>query len=136
MFQWAKFEAPSYDRYLDIIITNFQCPNLQREIIRKKIISLFLNFHQVIYSSSSISSPSLKLLDIIFSKYLDYKFSKSKICKGGKFEKNKITCLKFSPGNLLILYQVTKFEAPSYNIFLDIMNTNFLSPNLQREIIR
>ena len=44
---------------------------------------------------------------------------------------------KFSPGNLLIiLYQLTKFEAPSYNSFRDITITNLQSPNLQREIIQ
>ena len=66
--------------------TNFQSPNLQREIIRKK---------------------------------------------------NKITFFKFSPIDILIiLYQLTKFEAPSCYSLGDIMNTNFQSPNLQREIIR
>ena len=66
--------------------TNFQSPNLQREIIKKKILYFFF---------------------------------------------------KFSPIDLLIiLYQLTKFEAPSCYSFLDIMNTNFQSPNLQREIIR
>ena len=65
--------------------TNFQSPNLQREIIRKKIKKLFF---------------------------------------------------KFSPIDLLIiLYQLTKFEAPSCYSFRDIMITNFQSPNLQREII-
>ena len=44
------------------MITNFQSSNLQREIIRKKKNNFFLNFHQLIYSSSSISWPSLKLL--------------------------------------------------------------------------
>ena len=44
---------------------------------------------------------------------------------------------KFSPIDLLtILYQLTKFEALSYNTFRDIMITNFPSPNMQREIIR
>ena len=67
------------------MITNFQSPNLQREIIRKKNNFFF----------------------------------------------------KFSPIDLLIiLYQMTKFEAPSCNTFQDIMITNFQSPNLQREIIR
>ena len=37
---------------------------------------------------------------------------------------------------LIILYQLTKFEAPSCYPFPDIMITNFKSPNLQREIIR
>ena len=36
----------------------------------------------------------------------------------------------------IILYQLTKFEAPSCYRFPDIMITNFKSPNLQREIIR
>ena len=67
------------------MITNFQSPNLQRDIIRK----------------------------------------------------NKITFFLFSPIDLLIiLYQMTKFEAPSCNPFRDIMNTNFQSPNLQRQIIK
>ena len=44
---------------------------------------------------------------------------------------------KFAPGILLvILYQMTKFEASSCNTFQDIMVTNFQSPNLQREIIK
>ena len=42
----------------------------------------------------------------------------------------------FSPIDLLIiLYQLTKFEAPSCYSFRDIMITNFQSPNLQSEII-
>ena len=42
---------------------------------------------------------------------------KVQIFKGRLFEKNKITFFKFSPIDLLIiLYQLTKFEAPScYN---------------------
>ena len=52
-------------------------------------------------------------------------------------KKNKITFFKFSPINLfIILYQLTKFEAPSCDSVRDIMNTIFPSPNLQREIIR
>ena len=66
--------------------TNFQSPNLQREIIRKKI------------------------------KYFFFKFSQIDL--------------------LIILYQLTKFEAPSCYSFRDIMITHFQSPNLQREIIR
>ena len=33
---FSKFEAPSCYSFRDIMITNFQSPNLQREIIRKK----------------------------------------------------------------------------------------------------
>ena len=52
-------------------------------------------------------------------------------------KKNKITFFKFSPIDLLIiLYQLTKFEAPSFYSFCDNRNTNFQSPNLQREIIK
>ena len=44
---------------------------------------------------------------------------------------------KFSPIDLLIiLYQLTKFEAPSCYSFRDIMITNFQSLNIQREIIQ
>ena len=50
---------------------------------------------------------------------------KVQICKGRLLKKI-----------LIILYQLTKFEAPSCYSFRDIMNTNFQSPNLQREIIR
>ena len=52
-------------------------------------------------------------------------------------KKNKKLLIKFSPIDLLIiLYQLTKFDAPSCYNFRDIMITNFQSPNLQREIIR
>ena len=51
-------------------------------------------------------------------------------------KKKNIYFFKFAPGILLvILYQLTKFEAPSCNTFRDIIITNFQSPNLQREII-
>ena len=36
LYQLAKFEAPSCNTFQDIMITNFQSPNLQREIIREK----------------------------------------------------------------------------------------------------
>ena len=36
LYQLTKFEAPSCYTFGDIMITNFQSPNLQREIIRKK----------------------------------------------------------------------------------------------------
>ena len=86
LYQLTKFEAPSCSTFRDIMITNFQSPNLQREIIRKKYNNFFF---------------------------------------------------KFSPNDLLInLYQLTKFEAPGCYSFRDIMNSNFQSPNLQREIIR
>ena len=36
LYQQTKFEVPSCYNFRDIMITNFQSPNLQREIIRKK----------------------------------------------------------------------------------------------------
>ena len=36
LYQLPKFEAPSCYSFRDIINTNFQSPNLQRKIIRKK----------------------------------------------------------------------------------------------------
>ena len=65
LYQLTKFEAPSCYTFGDIMITNFQSPNLQREIIRKKYNNFFLNFHQLMYSSSSISWQRLKLLAVI-----------------------------------------------------------------------
>ena len=63
--------------------------------------------------------------------------SKSKSAKGDYSKKNNITFFLFSPINILIiLYQLTKFEAPSCYSFRDIINTNFQSPNLQRGIIK
>ena len=52
-------------------------------------------------------------------------------------KKKNIFFFRFLPIDLLIiLYQLTKFEAPSCYSFRNIMITNFKSPNLQREIIR
>ena len=82
----TKFEAPNCNTFPDIMITNFQSANLQREIIHKNKTTFFKK-----------NSP----IDV-----------------------------------LIILYQLTKIEAPSCYSFRDIMNTNFQSPNLQREIIR
>ena len=85
----TNFQSPNLQKeiysFRDIMITNFQSPNLQREIIKKKNIIFFFLF-----------SP----IDL-----------------------------------LIILYQLTKFEAPSCYSFRDIMNANFQSPNLQRETI-
>ena len=46
----------------------------------KKCINFFLNFHQVIYSLSSISRPSLKILAVIIFEISS--FSMSKFAKG------------------------------------------------------
>ena len=56
------------------------------------------------------------------------------ICDAGV--QNPLFFSKYSPIDLLIiLYLLTMFEASSCYSFRDIMNTNFQSPNLQREII-
>ena len=60
----TKFEAPSCNSFRDIMNTNFQSPNLKREIIKNKQ-TFFSIFHQLFSSSSSISCPSLKLLAVI-----------------------------------------------------------------------
>ena len=61
---------------------------------------------------------------------------KSKSAKRDNSKKIKKFFFQFSQINLLIiLYQLTKFEAPSCYSFQDIINTNFQMPNLQREII-
>ena len=61
-YKLSKFEAPSCNGFE---ISSFLCPNLQRAITQKNIMS-FVNFYQVIYSLSSISGPSLKRLAAIF----------------------------------------------------------------------
>ena len=64
------------------MITNFQSPNLQREIIREKKNNFFLNFHQLIFSSSYISRPSLKFLAVIVFEISWLQIFKVQICKG------------------------------------------------------
>ena len=61
---------------------------------------------------------------------------KSKSAKGDNAKKNKITFFKILINYfLIILYQLTKFEAPCCYSFRDIMIINFQSLNLQMEII-
>ena len=40
-YQMTIFEAASYNNFRDILITSFQCPNLQRAITRKNKITFF-----------------------------------------------------------------------------------------------
>ena len=40
-YEMTMFEAPSYKYFRDILMTNFQRPNLQRAITRKKQNSFF-----------------------------------------------------------------------------------------------
>ena len=58
------------------------------------------------------------LIIIVFRDMSILKISNSKFVNGNKLKKIKINFVTISPGNLLItLYQMTKFEAPSYNRF-------------------
>ena len=51
--------------------------------------------------------------------------------------KKKYLFFLFSPGNLLIIfYQLTMFEAPSYNNFRKILMKSFRCQNLQKAITR
>ena len=65
-------------------------------------------------------------------------FQKSKSAKGANSKKiKKNFFFNFSSIHfIIILFQLTKFEAPSCHTFRDIMITNFQSPNLQRGKIR
>ena len=66
---------------------------------------------------------TLKLLAVIFLRYLDYKFPMPKFAKGNNSKKKKIN---FSSGYLLIIfYQLTKFEATCCKSFWDILITSF-----------
>ena len=71
------------------MITNFQSPNLQREIIQKKIKYFFFKFSPIdlliiLYQLTKFEAPSCYSL-----RYHDYKFSKSKSAKGDNSKKIK-----------------------------------------------
>ena len=59
-----KFQNPLFNFKQQRAITQ----KMQRAITRKPLLLLFFNFHQVIYSLSSISCPSLKLLAVMVFK--------------------------------------------------------------------
>ena len=71
------------------MITNFQSPNLQREIIRKNKIFFFkfspIDLLIILYQLTKFEAPSC----YSFSRYHDYKFSKSKSAKGDNLKKIK-----------------------------------------------
>ena len=52
------------------------------------------------------------------------------------FKTRVILSLKLLAILLIILYKLTKFEAPSYNNFWDNLITSFQCPNLQRAIAK
>ena len=120
------------------MITNFQSPNLQREIIRKILNNFFFKFSPIdlliiLYQLTKFIAPSCySFRDIMITNFQSPNLQREII---RKILNNFF--FKFSPIDLLIiLYQLTKFIAPSCYSFRDIMITNFQSPNLQREIIR
>ena len=119
---FTKSEATNCNGFWDLSLLHVK---MQRAITQKNKITFFLNFHQVIYSLSSISCPSLKPLAVIFLRYQAFYVQ---IVKGQsyKLRKNKRTFFKFSPVHqLIILYLLTKFEAPSCYNFQDILITKF-----------
>ena len=69
--------------------TNFQSPNLQREIIRKNKITFFkfspIDLVIILYPLIKFEAPSC----YSFLRYHDYKFSKSKSAKGDNSKKLK-----------------------------------------------
>ena len=91
-------------------MTKFAKGNNSKEIF-------FLYFYQVIYSLLSISRLSLKLLAIIVFEISWLQVFNAKICKGQYFEKIHFY-FELSPGyELIIFYQLTKFEATCCNSF-------------------
>ena len=100
---------------------------MQRLYLKKKYI--FIYFHQLLYKLPSITRPDLELLAVLeISSFQCQKFAK------GNNSKNIYIFFEWSPSILLIiLYKLTKFEAPSCNVF-EILS--FLCPNLQRAITK
>ena len=73
--------ATCCNSFWDTLITSFQCQKLQRARTQKNRIS-FSNFHKVIYSLSSISWPSLKLLAVTVFEISWLQVFNAKVCKG------------------------------------------------------
>ena len=80
--------------------TNFQSPNLQREIIRKKYNNFFLNFHRLINSTSSILYQLTKFESDVHTIY---------IC-----ENLASRCRYFN----IKTVQLTKFESDVHTIYI------------------
>ena len=73
LYQLTKFEAPSYNTFQVLLITNFQCPTLQRVIIRKK--SVFFSPGNLLIILYQLTL-SLKLLALkFFFRFLSYKIA-------------------------------------------------------------
>ena len=103
--------------------TNFQSPNLQREIIRKKI-TFFqfspINLLIILYQLTKFAAHSCySFRNIMITNFQSSNLQREII------QKKKITfSFKFSQIDLLIfLYQQTNFEAPICYSFRDIMKS-------------
>ena len=102
--------------------TNFQNPNLQREIIRKKI-TFFqfspINLLIILYKLTKFAAHSY----YSFRNIMITNFQSSNLQREIIKKKKKIS-FKFSQIDLLIfLYQQTNFEAPICYSFRDIMKS-------------
>ena len=65
------------------MITNFQSPNLQREVIRKKNVTFFL-----IFTKQSTHHPLLAMFEAPrYNSFQDIKFSKSKSAEADNSKK-------------------------------------------------
>ena len=107
---------------------------LKFEITRFDVYETLCPQQMLVYKCCQIKNSSGECRDAIPTKLQCQLFKehfKVQICKGRLFEKKqKNFFFKFSPNNLLIiLYQLTKFEAPNWYSFRHIMITNFQSPN-------
>ena len=118
LLQLTKSEATSCNGFRDSVIGSFRCSNLQRTLIKKCKSDnyFFFNFHQVIHSLPSISCPILELLAVTV---FEISYFLLKFAKGNNSIKLKWFFFNFSPRCLLVmLYKLTKLEAPSCNGFL------------------
>ena len=103
------------------MITNFQSPNLQREIIRKKIKSLFFKFSLIdlliiLYQQTKFEAPSC----YSFLRYPTYKISllahKRGITRQGEIIQTR---KKIRVSYFLTRNPCMKFQNPSFKFFLN-----------------
>ena len=72
IYSSSSFESPYYNTFWDILITNFQNPNLQREIIKKMTFFLFSpgNLRIILYQLTKFEAPSYNTFwDILISNF-------------------------------------------------------------------
>ena len=108
-YQLTKIEATCCHKFWDILITSFQCQTFQRAITKKKIF-FFLNFHQIIYSLSTITWLSLKLIAVTV-------FEMSKFAEGNNSKRNQITFFNFHQ----VIYSLCSISWPSLKLIAIIV---------------